>query len=391
MPRQSEGIETRHARSCRSESGGRCSCTPTFRAYAPTGERGSKARRSFPTLAAAKAWRRDALQAGEQGRLVRPSSVTVREAGEELISGMETGAIRNRSGDRYKAAVVASYRSSLEAHVFPALGARRLTQLSRGDAQALVEAIRAGGGAGSTVRNALVPVRVIVRIAIQRGVLMHSPLDHLALPASRGRRERFATAAEALDLLAAAPAQDRCLWAVFFFAGLRVSEARSLRPSSIDLGAGVIRVRHAWTRYAAAPEEAKSHAGARDVPIVRQLEEYLRAHGPFTRGVETDLLFATRSGRPFDPADVRDRARRAWKHAELAAITPHEARHTFASLMAAAGVPIEDLSRFMGHASIAITADRYRHLYPEAVRDAQTKMGALLDRANTPVRVAQLS
>ncbi len=65
----------------------------------------------------------------------------------------------------------------------------------------------------------------------------------------------------------------------------------------------------------------------------------------------------------------------------MAAITPHEARHTFASLMAAAGVPIEDLSRFMGHASIAITADRYRHLYPEAVRDAQTKMGALLTAA----------
>ena len=117
----------------------------------------------------------------------------------------------------------------------------------------------------------------------------------------------------------------------------------------------MIRVRHAWTRYAAAPEEAKSHAGARDVPIVRQLEQYLRAHAPFMRGVETDLLFATGSGRPFDPADVRDRARRAWKRAELAAITPHEARHTFASLMAAAGVPIEDLSRFMGHASIAIT------------------------------------
>jgi integrase len=59
---------------------------------------------------------------------------------------------------------------------------------------------------------------------------------------------------------------------VFFFAGLRVSEARALRPSSIDPDAGVIRVRHAWTRYGDAPEEAKSHAGARDVPIVRQLE-----------------------------------------------------------------------------------------------------------------------
>ena len=46
---------------------------------------------------------------------------------------------------------------------------------------------------------------------------------------------------------------------------MRVSETKALRPSSVDFDAGVIRVRSAWTRYADAPEEAKSHAGARDV------------------------------------------------------------------------------------------------------------------------------
>jgi hypothetical protein len=42
----------------------------------------------------------------------------------------------------------------------------------------------------------------------------------------------------------------------------------------------------------------------------------------------------------------------------------HECRHTFASLMIAAGVNAKALSTFMGHANISITMDRYGHLMP---------------------------
>ncbi len=45
-------------------------------------------------------------------------------------------------------------------------------------------------------------------------------------------------------------------------------------------------------------------------------------------------------------------------------ITPHECRHTFASLMIAAGVNAKALSTYMGHAQIAITRDRYGQLMP---------------------------
>ena len=49
---------------------------------------------------------------------------------------------------------------------------------------------------------------------------------------------------------------------------------------------------------------------------------------------------------------------------ELARITLHECRHTFASLMIAAGVNAKALSTYMGHANISITLDRYGHLMP---------------------------
>jgi integrase len=58
----------------------------------------------------------------------------------------------------------------------------------------------------------------------------------------------------------------------------------------------------------------------------------------------------------------------------------HEARHTFASLMIAAGVNAKALSTYMGHGNIAITFDRYGHLMPGNEQEAQALLDAYLAR-----------
>ncbi len=57
----------------------------------------------------------------------------------------------------------------------------------------------------------------------------------------------------------------------------------------------------------------------------------------------------------------------------------HAARHTYASLMILARVPITALSRFMGHTSITVTVDRYGHLYPMEREAAVTAFDELFD------------
>ena len=75
-------------------------------------------------------------------------------------------------------------------------------------------------------------------------------------------------------------------------------------------------------------------------------------------------MFGRTPDTPFQPTTINSHARRAWKAARLAPITLHEARHTFASMMIAAGVNAKALSTYMGHAGVAITYDRYGHLMP---------------------------
>jgi integrase len=76
-----------------------------------------------------------------------------------------------------------------------------------------------------------------------------------------------------------------------------------------------------------------------------------------------------------------ERALRAWRRAGVRPICLHDCRHTFASLMIAAGVNAKALSTFMGHANISITLDRYGHLMPGAEDEAAALMDAYLQAA----------
>jgi len=74
---------------------------------------------------------------------------------------------------------------------------------------------------------------------------------------------------------------------------------------------------------------------------------------------------------------------RTWNTANLAPLTPHQARHTYASLMIGAGVNAKTFSIYMGHANIAITLDRYGHLMPGAEHEAAAMLHAYLDASSS--------
>jgi integrase len=137
----------------------------------------------------------------------------------------------------------------------------------------------------------------------------------------------------------------------------------------------VIRVERAYDDKARVFVEPKSLAGRRTVPIPARLKQQIREHR-LRLGRRHGLAFGINSEQPFTPSAVRRRATTAWKKATLTAIAFHQARHTYASLMIAAGVNAKALSTYMGHASVTITYDRYGHFMPGNEAEA----AALFDR-----------
>jgi integrase len=115
------------------------------------------------------------------------------------------------------------------------------------------------------------------------------------------------------------------------------------------------------------------------VPIPAALRDYLLEHRMATDHGE-GLLFGRTTELPFDPSTVVARAKRAWRAAGLRSIGLHEARHTFASLMIAAGGNAKALCTFMGHSSIQVTFDRYGHLMPGGDDEAAARLDAYLEQ-----------
>ena len=80
-----------------------------------------------------------------------------------------------------------------------------------------------------------------------------------------------------------------------------------------------------------------------------------------------------------DEAPIRVAFRRCLQAAGIPrTLRLHDLRHTYASLALQRGVPLLVVSRQLGHASIAITADVYGHLIPEATRAAADAVEAIL-------------
>ncbi len=372
------GIQQRHGRGC--NGAGRCKCP--YRAFVCSKRDGKKIRKTFPTLDAAKAWRGEASTAVRKKTLRAPTSITVDAAAKAWLDGAREGLIRPRSGDAYTPASIRAYEAGWRLRVEPEFGQVRLTEVTRTDLQDFVDGLVAEGLDASTIGVTMNLLRAVYRRALNREEVSINPTAGIEMPAVRRGRDRIATPGECVRLLRALPRGDRTLWATAMYADLRRGELMALRREDVDLAAGLIEVRRGWDVEEG--EISTKNRKARKVPISATLRDYLDER-MLGLGWQEGLVFGSTSADPFVSTSIGVRAQRVWEKAKLAPITLHECRHTYASMMIAAGVNAKALSTYMGHANISITLDKYRHLMPGNEDEAATMLDAYLARSCGPV------
>ncbi len=360
--RTHQGIRARHERSCATTRGDLCNCRPRYEAV--RGTRGRTVRDVLATLIEGRGRRHNAEGEVHDGKRRAPSSRTLREAWTVWLESAKAGTIRTRSGDPYKPSALRSYDLGMQARVLPVFGSSKVSALELHDLQDLADQLLADGHDPSTIRNTFMGLRALCRRAVARGDLAVNPTVGLLLPAARGRRDRIASVSEADMLLTVLPEGDRAVWATAFFAGLRRGELMALDVEhAFDTNgvASLIAVERSYDPVAGEYIAPKSQSGRRRVPVTQELRGYLAAH-QLQLGRSTGLLFGRTATKPFDDRALKLRAESAWHTAGLTPITLHEARHTYASLLIAAGVNSKAVSTYMGHSSIIITLDLLRPL-----------------------------
>jgi integrase len=337
----------------------------------------------------AKNWREDAGSALRKGTLPTPSRQTVERAAQAWLEGARAGQITKPDGTSYKPSVLRQYKADLENKLLPEIGHIRLSTLHRRDVQRVVDQLRGSGLSGSRIRGALMPLRAICRRALRMDELVVNPTSNLDLPAAEGARDRVASPEEAGVLLELLPDSERALWATAFYAGLRRGELRGLQCDDVDTEARLIHVRRGWDDKEGAIDP-KTRKGARRVPMGGELRRILLEHIAGTGRRGEDLVFGRTVREPFTSTWVRKRALGCWAAAavgtfltgerlpvDVDVIGLHECRHTYVSLMHAAGRSLEEIGDYVGHSSSYMT-DRYRHLIEGQRAEAADAFDAFL-------------
>ncbi len=224
---------------------------------------------------------------------------------------------------------------------------------------------------------------MVLGSAVADGRVVRNVAAGVPLPKAKGRDKRFLDHGQVVALADAAGEYGTVV-RTLAYCGLRFGELAALRVSSLDLLRRRLTVRESATEVAGhmvfgAPKS--SHV--RSVPLPRSLVNELAK--ACVGKAPDDLLFTSPEGgvlwlrnfrrRVFDPAA---------RSAGLAGLTPHEPRHTAASLAVSAGANVKSVQRMLGHASAAMTLDGYSGLFDDDLDAVADRMDAAAAKAVVP-------
>jgi integrase len=322
------------------------------------------------TKTVAKAKLRDLLRSREDGVVLTRDGFTVRQAvADWLEHGLSSRDKATRQANRHLC----------EKHVLPYLGARKLRDLTATEVDEWLATL-ATSLSTRTLQGVRACLNRAVRRAMARDKVKRNVVELTEVPAGLPGRPSKAMTAQQADDVITKTASDRMhsYVVVSLLTGARTEELRALRWDHVhlegrpDVTPPIPPFVEVW-RSVRAGGDTKTMKSRRTIALpdlcVRALVT-LRAQQNAERRAageqwhETGLVFTTRLGTAMDAANVRRDFRRA-----LALVpglkpeewTPRELRHSFVSLLSDAGLPIEDVSRLVGHSSTSVTELVYRH------------------------------
>lgn len=274
---------------------------------------------------------------------------------------------------------IASYRRYLKNDISPMLGELPISDLSRDNVAQWVQAL-SEDFAAKTVANKHAFLAGALAGAVRAGLIAANPADGTRLPRGERREMVFLSRDEFGALLREVPEQWQPMVEFLVASGARWSEATALKPADVDRTAGTVQIVRAWKRgddaaYLLGPPKTKKSRRAINIPgdILDKLD------------YTGEWLF-TKPGRGGHSADgpVRGQSFRinVWNpavlRAEIGQPRIHDLRHTCASWLIQAGVPLPVIQQHLGHESIQTTVDVYGHLDRGSMRAAADTIGKIL-------------
>ena len=279
-------------------------------------------------------------------------------------------------------------KSRWRVHIAPTFADIPVNRVTREMLQQWVSELAAKRSSSLTCATAHI-MAGILRLAVRDRRIVRNPMDDVTLP-SRSQRKLLRTYLTVPQLMRLADeclngkrlaVQRRAIVLLLGFCGLRWGEMCALRVGDIDYERGRVEVHANLVKLGEWVEGTPKNGQARSVPMPRVVADALRM---VTDGRAAGERVFVENGRPPRQQSVsRAKSNRTWyisalRHAGVPLVSPHELRHTAASIAVHAGANIKALQRMLGHATASMTLDVYADLFDSDLDDVARMVDATI-------------
>lgn len=315
----------------------------------------------------------------DEGVYTQPSKLTVKQWLEIWIE--------DYTGD-VKQSTVSRYKSDLDNHIIPALGAVKLSDLTSSMVQKLYNNLQKKKKplSAKSVRNLHGVFHQALKQAVKLKYIRSNPTEDCTLPRVEKKEIKPLDAPE-IKVFLASLGDDiySTLYKVDMFTGLRHGEILGLTWDRVDFNRGIITVNRQLIRPRSGNREYQLATLKNDkTRVIRpasyvmdllrerrkvQLQDRLRAGMMWDEGALPGLVFTTETGKHLSSRVVLRRLKKELKKAGLREMRMYDLRHTYAVTSLFASDDVKTLQGNLGHATASFTLDVYGHVM-DAMREA---------------------
>ncbi len=239
-----------------------------------------------------------------------------------------------------------------------------------------------------TLKSHMTVFKLIFNLARKKKIIYDDCLEFVKLPTLTHEKVNFYSAEEVQKVWEAIK-DDRIfhlIYATIYF-GMRRSEVLGLRWNAIDFENKMLIVRHTVVMYnnkVVAKDSTKTDASNRTYPLSDDMIEFfkwLKAREEEERAacgkdyIENDYIFKWPNGKLYDPDYISKHFKKLLKKNDLKRIRFHDLRHSCAALLLSEGRELYDVSEWLGHSDVNITAKFYGHLDMKRKKDLGNTIG----------------
>ncbi len=292
------------------------------------------------------------------------------------------------------------YRRNIDLHVVPRIGRVPLRHLRPDHLERLYADLRADGradGSGGLDDKTVLEIHTILRRALddalRRGMICTNPATVAHAPKRRPLASAASRAWNAQQLRAflESIADSRFHAALWLAAntGMRRGELLGLRCGEVDLEAGRLSVNRSLVSvgYQLHETRGKTRTARRSIDLddrtVAVLADWRRRRQAEDERFDPEdadaYVFARPDGSPTHPQVLSDMFNKLVARSGLPRIRLHDLRHTHATLLLKAGVPITVVSERLGHSTPGFTMATYQHVLPGMQAEAARAFAGLLE------------